>query len=287
MPGRTGRAAGWARRAGGVRFPAARPPAAGGTSASARLPGRCGKRPARLAAQASRGARRYSGPQPSAGSLTRTPAGWDWLGTRRADEPIGRFPHYEFPAAAGILADPGNTGDNEEALVIAGYPDMVAEFLAALPDAARDRFAGSLTVNPVMMTPARAGELADPVVRYRADRSRQELLARIRHEPPGGRAAVGLASCLAAADRHAVQTLAVPCRGTMPGYECRRCGALGTTRPGCACSPAAAYPIPDLIEELTAATIRAGGRVQTSDDPPGGIAACLRLPAAGSTRSAA
>jgi hypothetical protein len=72
------------------------------------------------------------------------------------------------------------------------------------------------------------------------------------------------------------------------GFACRRCGALGIAGTGCDCGPAAARAVPDLIEETVVATIRAGGRVRTVGDPPGGIAACLRSSAAdGRARSAA
>jgi hypothetical protein len=118
------------------------------------------------------------------------------------------------------------------------------------------------------------------------DRSAQELLTRIRDEQPDT-ALAGLTDCLAAVNQGAVATLAVPGRGTVPGHACRQCGALGTAKTGCICGPGAAHPVPDLIEEMAVAVIHAGGTVQTVDDVPGGIAACLRFPDAGRTRSVA
>jgi hypothetical protein len=222
--------------------------------------------------------------QAPAGQRSPDPDGWDWLGTRRAGERMGWFPRYRFRDAAGILV---HSSDDEEPLVVAGYPDAIPEFLAALPTTARDRSVGSCIVDPLMVAPARVRELADPVVRHSVDRSEQELVARIRREPPGGRAAVGLAECLAVVNRNAVETLAVPGNGTVPGYACRQCGALATAGAGCACGRPAARAVPDLIEEMAVATIRTGGHVRTVGNPPGGIAACLRSPAAGLTRSAA
>jgi hypothetical protein len=206
------------------------------------------------------------------------PGGWDWLGSRRAEERTGRFPCHPFRDAAAILTD----SDDDEPLVIGGDPDAIPEFLAVLPGTARDRFAGSFVVDPGVVSPVRLRELADPVVRHSVDRSEQQLSARIRAELPGGRSAAGLAGCLAAVNQDTVQTLAVPGDGMVPGFACRWCGALGIAGTGCGCGQAAARAVPDLIEEMAVATMRARGRVRTVGDPPGGIAACLRsAPAAG------
>ena len=64
----------------------------------------------------------------------------------------------------------------------------------------------------------------------------------------------------------------------MPGFGCRRCGALGATGTGCAHADNAAFAVPDLIEEAAVSAIRDGGQVQAVPGPTGGIAACLRFP---------
>ena len=213
------------------------------------------------------------------------PDGWQWLGSSRASEPIGRFPCSDLRDAAVMLGAIGGSND-EGPLVLAGHPGTIPEFLAMLPGSLRDRFAGSFAADPAVITPARIRELAGPVVRQAMDRSAQELLTRIRDEQPGT-ALAGLTDCLAAVNQGAVAALAVPGRGTVPGHACRQCGALGTAKTGCICGPGAAHPVPDLIEEMAVAVIHAGGTVQTVDDVPGGIAACLRFPDAGRTRSVA
>ena len=131
------------------------------------------------------------------------------------------------------------------------------------------------------MTPARVRVLADPIIRDWVEKSGQQLVTRIRQEPPGGLAATGLAACLTAVRRHAVHTLAVPGQGLVPGFACRRCGALGATGTGCAHADNAAnaaFAVPDLIEEAAVGTIHDGGQVQAVPGPPGGIAAYLRFP---------
>jgi hypothetical protein len=86
----------------------------------------------------------------------------------------------------------------------------------------------------------------------------------------------GLSACLAAAGQHAIQLLLVPEGGLVPGYACRRCGALSSSGDGCPHGVSEAVAVPDLIEELAVATLSDGGQVETLPDPPGGIAARLR-----------
>ena len=69
----------------------------------------------------------------------------------------------------------------------------------------------------------------------------------------------GLSDCLAAAGQHAIQLL-VPAGGLVPGYACRRCGALSSTGDGCPHGASDAVVVPDLIEELGVATLGDGGR---------------------------
>jgi hypothetical protein len=50
---------------------------------------------------------------------------------------------------------------------------------------------------------------------------------------PAALTATGLPACLAAVNAGAVETLAVPYNGLIPGYECGRCGALGLAADCC------------------------------------------------------
>jgi hypothetical protein len=165
-----------------------------------------------------------------------------------------------------------------ERLVVGGHAATIPQFLAALPAGLRDRFAGSFVVDTSTITPARVRALADPVIRNWAQTSEQALVTRIRQEPPGGRAATGLTACLAAVRQHAVAVLAMPVQGLVRGVACRQCGGLGSTETGCAHPDGNREPVPDLIEEIAISTLGDGGEVQAVADPPGGIAAYLRLP---------
>jgi len=161
---------------------------------------------------------------------------------------------------------------------VGGHADTIPQFLATLPPDLRDRFTGSFLADTSTMTPARVQALAAPIIRDWVQKSGQQLITRIRQEPPGGLAATGLAACLTAVRRRAVHTLAVPAQRVVPGFACRRCRALGMTGTGCAHGDSAAFAVPDLIEEIAASTLHDGGQVQAVPDPPGGIAAYLRFP---------
>jgi peptide chain release factor subunit 1 len=202
--------------------------------------------------------------------------GWYGLETYRVNERITQLTRHHFRDIAAILADATRRG--QERLVVGGHAETVPQFLAALPPDVRDRFVGSFIADTSTLTPARVRALADPIIRTWVENSGQQLVTRIREEPPGGLAAIGLTACLAAAGQHAIHVLAMPGQALVPGFACRRCGALGVTGTGCAHADSAAVAVPDLIEEIAVSTIDNGGQVQAVPEPPGGIAAYLRFP---------
>jgi hypothetical protein len=202
--------------------------------------------------------------------------GWYGLESHRINERITELAHHHFHDTVAILAR--SMGHGQERLVVGGHAATIPQFLAALPAGLRDRFAGSFVVDTSTLTPARVRALADPIIRNWAETSEQALVARIREEPPGGRAAIGLTACLAAVTQHAVAVLAVPLRGLDPGVACRQCGALGVTETGCAHGDGDRFAVPDLIEETAIGTLHGDGEVRAVLEPPDGIAAYLRLP---------
>jgi len=110
----------------------------------------------------------------------------------------------------------------------------------------------------------------------RARRLADEILG----TPPGGLAAVGLTACLAAVNAGAVAALVVPVDGLVPGYECGRCGALGTDADGCPDWGTAPLPVPDVIEEMVSRTLEDGGEVWVVRDGSSPVAARLYFPVA-------
>ena len=105
----------------------------------------------------------------------------------------------------------------------------------------------------------------------------ERLVTQIMQQPPDGLTMVGLTSCLAAVNQHAVGVLVVPVGGLIPGFACQLCGTLACAPGGCPHQPPTVRTIPDLLEEMTAATLDDGGQVEAVRDPPADVAARLRL----------
>ena len=106
----------------------------------------------------------------------------------------------------------------------------------------------------------------------------RRLATQVLHEPPGGLAAVGLQPCLDAVNQRAAELLVVPDYGMIAGLACQRCASLSRTGDDCPDWGAASVAVPDLIEEMAVATLRSGAQVVAVPDPPGGIAAHVRVP---------
>jgi hypothetical protein len=103
--------------------------------------------------------------------------------------------------------------------------------------------------------------------------------AGVADEPHACRSAIGLQACLTAVNAGTVETLVVPRDGLVPGYECGRCGALGTDTDSCPDWGTAPLPVPDVIEEMVSRILEDGGQVLVTSDPSYPIAARLHSPA--------
>jgi hypothetical protein len=90
---------------------------------------------------------------------------------------------------------------------------------------------------------------------------------------------IGLQACLAAVNAGVTETLVVPSDGLVPGYECGRCGALGTDTDNCPDWGTAPLPVPDVIEEMVSRILEDGGQVLVTSDPSYPMAARLHSPA--------
>jgi hypothetical protein len=204
--------------------------------------------------------------------------GWYALEEHRAHDRVTQLAAHPGRDMAGVLGRIMH-GGGPEPLVIGGSPEGIRQFLAALPDDARDRFIGSFAADPAAMTLSRMEQQAGEISRRWADASEGRLAERARHEPDA-RAAIGLEACLRAVNQGAVRLLIVPADGLVPGYACLRCGQLSSTGTDCPDWGAAATAVPDLIEEMAVRVLHDGGHVETVGDPPGGVAALLQFPLA-------
>jgi len=110
--------------------------------------------------------------------------------------------------------------------------------------------------------PGSAPGSASPDVAWWSDVPARRPVATILARPRGGRPAVGLPACLAAASTGPVQALVVPADVLVSGYECGRCGTLSLDADTC-CPDwgTAALPVPDVIEEMVSRVLEDGGDV--------------------------
>lgn len=201
-------------------------------------------------------------------------AGWYGLESYRINERITDLAKHHFRETGAILTRA--LRGHGRPLVVGGHEETIPRFLAALPGEVRDRFAGSFVIDPHTMTPARVRELSEPVLRDWATERERRLVAELSERPPDGLTVTGLKACMEAVGQHAIRLLVLPVGGLMPGFRCQRCGALGTTAETCAHGPSQARPVPDLLEEIAAATIEGGGEVASADEVPGDVMARLR-----------
>jgi hypothetical protein len=206
-------------------------------------------------------------------------SGWYGLEAYRVNQRIIELARHHYHDTAALL-DHAVRAAGPEPLVVGGHEDTIPQFLAVLPAGLRDHFAGSFVADPHTLTPARVRDLAGRVIEDWVSLRDQRLASQILQQPPDGPTAAGLTACLAAAGQHAIQLLLVPAGGLVPGYACRRCGALSSTGGGCPHGAAAALAVPDLIEEIAISTLGDGGQVETLRDPLADIAARLRFPLA-------
>jgi hypothetical protein len=203
--------------------------------------------------------------------------GWHGLQAHRVSERIIHLARHHYHDTAALLERAVQAG-GAEPVIIGGHQDTIPQFLGVLPAGLRDQFAGCFIADPHTLTPAKVRARADRVIRDWRDLQDQRTTAEFVRQPPDGRTATGLGACLAAAGQHAIQLLLIPADSLVPGYACRRCGALSSTGDGCSHGVCEAVAVPDLIEELAVATLADGGQVETLPDPPGGVAARVRHP---------
>jgi len=210
------------------------------------------------------------------GVASRGFGGWYGLEAYRVNDRVIELTRRHYRDTVAALRQSLRAGEPEP-LIIGGHEGTIPQLLAAFPARLREQFAGSFVADPHTLTPARARDLADGVIADWTARRDQRLAAGIVGDPPDGLTALGLDACIAAAGQHAIDTLLIPADDLVPGYSCRRCGALSRSGEGCPHGADAAVAVPDLIEEITVSVLGDGGQVTALDEPPGRVAARLRF----------
>ena len=205
--------------------------------------------------------------------------GWYGLEAHRVNERVIQLARHHYRDTAAFL-EAAMRAEDPLPLVLGGHEESIGQFLGAAPATLRERFAGSFAADPHTVTPARVRELAGPVIGHWRETAEQRLVGSLQADPPGGQTVTGLDACLTAVNNRAVQLLVVPDDRLVPGFACGESGALSSTGGDCPEGSGAIRAVPDLIEEMVAATLVEGGQVEAVRDPPAGIAARLRFPLA-------
>jgi peptide chain release factor subunit 1 len=150
-----------------------------------------------------------------------------------------------------------------ELLMVGGHQEVVAEFLPFLPHHLQPKVAGTFVVDPGTTSPGQIREWADEVAAEHERREEQQLVAATMERlAVGGFAAAGLDWCLLAVNEQAVQLLLIHDDEQAPGRVSDRCGWLGRDEDDCPVCGEPTRKTPDVIDEMAAAVVDAGGRVE-------------------------
>jgi hypothetical protein len=206
-------------------------------------------------------------------------AGWYGLDAYRTQQKIITFARQHYRDTVTILER--STAAGPQPIVLGGHEDEINQFIAVLPRAIRQDIAGSFRVDLQTTSPARARELAAPVIQRWTEASEAALVRDVLNDRPEISATTDLTRCLQALRVRAVAHLLLGDDQIIPGFGCDNCGAL-TTGPGCDCpDPAAACrAVPDLLDEMANRALDGGSQVTMVRNPPFTAAARLRFPVA-------
>lgn len=205
--------------------------------------------------------------------------GWQGRDAYRVQHRTIQRDRHHYQQVADALARQ-MAGGEFRTVIAGGHAESVSHLVRAMPSQVRAAFAGSFAADLHTLTPAKAQELARPVIdRWTAHRE-LEISTGIFAETSAEHRAVGLAACLEAVGAGAVSVLLVREGASVPGFLCRRCGALTTARAGCPDWGTAAQPVPDLLELMVGRVLDDGGEFVAVRSAPADVAARLRYPAA-------
>jgi Bacterial archaeo-eukaryotic release factor family 10 len=201
--------------------------------------------------------------------------GWYGLESYHVERRITELARHHYRVAAQILERAAKYG-GAEPLVVGGHADGIKHLLGALPAGLLDCYAGCFAADPRTLTPARARDLAAPVINHWASRRERLAIEQVTGPTSSGRAAIGLHGCLAAVNADAVDLLLIPDGSLVPGFRCERCGVLSVTGDECCDWGCASRAVPDLLEEMALQTLHEGGDVMSVHQLPCEAAARLR-----------
>lgn len=182
--------------------------------------------------------------------------GW-YLEPSHGNQRVTELAPHLYQDAAAILDRQARNG-NSQPLVVGGHADSVRQLLALVPRAVLTEYAGSFAADTRTLTPARARELAAPVMAHWAERRESQLVQSVTARRPGMPTAIGLEECIIAVNAGTADLLLIADEPVVAGFHCERCDVLSVSSDACCDWGAASWPVPDLLEEMVWRTLHAG-----------------------------
>ena len=208
------------------------------------------------------------------GVRDRSHAGWHGLeeyGVRHRAAELARR-HYDATATALAQFDV-----KARPVVVGGHSDGVAEFLSALSPPLRDNVAGTFAIDPHTMTPDDVRAHAQSVMADREAERQRRLAADLAEWEAAGLAVSGVELCADVVSRSGADLLVVRGDERVTGRVCDRCGALSAHAIPCRACGAPTGPVPDVVDEMVARMLDAGGQVDLGGDEYVGPSVNVRL----------
>jgi peptide subunit release factor 1 (eRF1) len=173
----------------------------------------------------------------------------------RVDEQTKRH----FRRVAGVIDQLLRT-DGYDVLVAGGHEHELPEFLRFLPHELRGRVAGTFSADPAAAPVAEIRGSAEGIVRqYQRGQDGRLVDQVLELAATGGPAAIGPQDCLWAGSMSAIDTLLVRDGATLPGVVCDGSHWLAASGDLCPVCRSPTRHTPDVLDELAAAVIGAGG----------------------------
>ncbi|HEY2397729.1 MAG TPA: hypothetical protein VGH78_01945 [Solirubrobacteraceae bacterium] len=205
----------------------------------------------------------YLGEALDTGSLpaaTRRGAGHD-ANERRNEHRAEELEKRHFREVASAL-DELFRSRGFDVLVLGGHQDELPRFVAMLSTPLRERVIGTFAAGEETIRPAIAREQAEAILRRHEHAEHRRMVSDVlARAAGGGRAAVGLESCLWAGSVRAVESLFVQEAASAPGVVCDESRWLALSGERCPLCGRETRQTPDVIEELVEAVIDDGGSI--------------------------
>jgi peptide chain release factor subunit 1 len=180
---------------------------------------------------------------------------------RRNDHKVEELEKRHFRQVASALDELFRTG-GYDVMTVGGHGEELPRFLALLPGRLRERVIGTFAIDHHSVRPATARERTEEILhRHELEEHQRQVAEVLARAGAGGRATVGLGSCLWAGSVRGIETLYVQEGAVAPGVVCDESRWMGLSGGRCPICGRETRETPDVIDELAEAVIEESGSV--------------------------